>query len=491
MAKILIDSGPPWLGILFALPAAGAALRLLVGRDGLARRLGPALALAVFLCALPLLFGFDSARPAFQFVRLRAWIPQLRVSYAVGVDGLSLPLLLLVTGLMPLCLLAAGREEAGARARMACLLVLESALVGCLAALDFVLLALCWTTLLAPLAVLAALGDGEGGPASHAELRSLAAARFLLCGLAASIPLLAAGAALAQAGDTCFIPTLAGRGIGPVAQVWVFAAIALACAQRLPLPPLRGWLAPLAEAAPTAAAALAVFAPLSGLYGLLRLAPLAPDACLRFSGPLLWLGAAGLLLGGVRALAAALAHGRAAALVAGFVPVWMGLAVIGAFAGARPGLEGAILAVFALALVAVGLVLCDSLTTHHPGNEPGHRLRRAAAILFPALFALAGAGLPGTAAFPALVSIFAAMLSAQPALVLLVAPGLMLLAAALCLWLRQVWGTWATSSREISPCGLLILAPPALTLLGLGLYPQPLLGILRRALDALAPAVTP
>lgn len=500
MAPILTDNGLPWLSIVFALPAVGAAALMLIGHDALNRRLALIVSLAAFLCSFPLLSGFDRGRHAFQFVRLHAWIPQLHVNYAVGVDGVSLSMLLLVTGFMPLCVVAAWRmAEGGGTACMTCLLALESALIGCLVALDFVLLALCWMGLLAPLAFLIALCDDEddhGGRFFRADFRSLAAARFFFFGLAGSIPLLLAGVVLARESGTFFIPAIMGRSYGAGLQVWVFAAVVFACSQRLPLPPLRGWFPPALSAAPTAAAiALAVLAPLPGLYGLLRLASITPDACQRFSGALMWLGAIGLLLGGFRALGAALAGEGPKSLVAGFAPAWMGLAVLGVFSGTRLGQEGAMFAVPAQGLAAAGLLLCGRATESGGGRLSSRPLAsvransRAIGRVLTFFFALAGAAVPGTGLFPAVLATLAAILGVEPTLAFAALPGLMLLAVALCLGVAGKSGfrsgeVWNPDSRELA-----ILVPLALALLVMGLAPQTVLDFTRPALDALAQAL--
>lgn len=481
MPPILIDSGPPWLSLLFALPAAGAALIALIGDEAPGRGLALTVSLAAFLCALPLLLGFDAVSHAFQFARIHAWIPQLKAGYAVGLDGLSLPLILLVTGLMPLCLLAAWQPVEGSAARMACLLMLESAAVGCLVALDFALLALCWTGLLAPLALLLALDDGGHGfgglsGAVRAEFRSHAVARFLLAGLAGSLPLMGAAVALAHTGGTFFIPAMTGRDQSLTFQLWMLAAFLFSCGMRLWLP--RGL--PPAAAMP----AFALMPPL-GLYGLLRLCPtIAPEACLRCSGPLTALGALCLILGAWRALTDTLAD-RNGNPATGFTLACAGLAVMGVFSGTRQGLEGAMFAALAQSLTAAGLVRRGG----RPGDAriaaPAPDAHRVAGTVLSSVFALAGAALPGSVGFLAVVSILAAILPAGSAPVL--APTVVLaflaLAAASAFWLRNLW---LEPKPGFALRDLLIMAPPALALLGLGMAPQGLLNLVRAALDALA-----
>ena len=462
------DDGVPWLGILFSLPAAAALLLTLVGRETFSRRLALAASLANVLCLVPLLRGFDRSLHAFQFVRVHAWMPHSGASYAVGVDGPALTLLALSVCLMPLCILAAWPLRERVTLGMACLLVAESALVGVFIALDFALLSLCWTGLLAPLALLLALWGGPRG--------GRAAVVFSLTGFAAAMALLSAGVALAREQGTFFIPALLGACGGPHPPPWIFWALLFGCGMSLPLVPLHGRLPAALDGAGAAAMPFVALLPLLGIHGLLRLClPLAPDDCLRFSGPMMGLGAAGLVLGGFGALGASLRE-EPKRVTAGFTTAAMGTAVLALFSGARQGPACALFAAAAQAVTASGLVFCADM--FHSGSLRqnaakssgfGRDARRAAAVVPPAFFALAGAAFPGAGTFLAVFFALAIALETNPLPVPVALPGLMALAAAMCLMLRQ---QWREGRRELAFRELLILAPLALAALWLGQAPQ-------------------
>ncbi|HWC51722.1 MAG TPA: proton-conducting transporter membrane subunit, partial [Nitrospira sp.] len=150
----------PWLSLLILLPLAGAGA-LYVVNERHARAVALATTVAALLAALPLWWLFDPSSSRMQFVEHAAWISSPPIHYSLGVDGISLPLVLMTAALMPLCVLISW-ESILTRVRtfMAVLLVMEAAMLGVFAAMDFVLFYVFWEAMLIPMYLLIGVWGG-------------------------------------------------------------------------------------------------------------------------------------------------------------------------------------------------------------------------------------------------------------------------------------------------------------------------------------------
>jgi NADH-quinone oxidoreductase subunit M len=273
------------LTILVVLPAVGALLLALLPRE--AERLQKLVALlasgAVFVLSLLLLQNFEShADMQFQ-VRL-PWIPAYGISYHVGLDGISLWLVILTTFLTPIALLGSWSSiHERVKAFNIFMLLLETGMLGVFVALDLFLFYIFWEAMLIPMYFLIGIWGHER--------RIYAAVKFFLYTMAGSVLMLVAFLALYKVAglNTFDIMALSRAPVSPDVQMWLFAAFALAFAIKVPMFPFHTWLPDAHVEAPTAGSVILAGVMLKmGGYGFLRLAiPLFPDAAVRFAP---WIG---------------------------------------------------------------------------------------------------------------------------------------------------------------------------------------------------------
>ncbi len=288
------------LSLLILIPLAGALVVALTRRDAewLAKTLGLVVSGVVFLLSLRLPGGFED-KPAMQFVERLPWIPDWGIGYHVGVDGLSLWLVILTTFLTPLALLGSWRGiESRVREFVAFMLLLEAGMIGVFVALDLVLFYVFWEAMLVPMYFLIGIWGHER--------RIYAAVKFFLYTFAGSVLMLVAFLVLYwSAGIASFdIAALARQPVDPALQTWLFLACALAFAIKVPMWPFHTWLPDAHVEAPTAGSVILAGVLLKmGGYGFLRIAfPLFPDAALRFAPAIGVLAVIGILYGALLSL---------------------------------------------------------------------------------------------------------------------------------------------------------------------------------------------
>src|SRR6476469_2578965 len=262
----------PWLSILIFLPLAGAGA-LYLAPERHARTIALATTVLDVLVALPLWWLFDPSSSRMQFVEHVAWITSPPIHYSLGIDGISLPLELMTAALMPLCILVSW-ESITTRVRtfMAVLLVMETAMLGVFAALDFVLFYVFWEAMLIPMYLLIGVWGGPN--------RLYAAMKFFLYTLAGSVLLLVAILVLYFYGGRTFDVLALSQVTYPAAlQQWLFLAFFAAFAVKVPMFPFHTWLPDAHVEAPTAGSVILASVLLKmGTYGFLRFSlPLLPE----------------------------------------------------------------------------------------------------------------------------------------------------------------------------------------------------------------------
>ena len=279
------------LSVIAFLPLLGVpALLLLRSEDHVwIRRIALAVSLAEFAISLLLLPGFDSGAPGFQFVEMHPWIGQA-IHYHIGVDGISLFLVLLTTFLTPLAILCSWQSiHEYVKGFFIALLVIETAMIGVFISLDLFLFFLFWELTLIPMYFLIGIwGHGR---------RIYAAVKFILYTMLGSILMLVAILWLYNVSGTASLlrtfdlPELTARiqtgyiHLPPHTELWLFAAFFLAFAIKVPLFPLHTWLPDAHTEAPTAGSVILAGVMLKlGCYGMLRFClPLFPDAAHQFA----------------------------------------------------------------------------------------------------------------------------------------------------------------------------------------------------------------
>ena len=286
------------LSTLVWLPTLGAAALLLLDRRDTRRLRQVALAVSTvtFLVSLLLWIGFDRVRPGMQFVEQRAWIPGAGISYHLGVDGISLLLVLLTTLLTPLCLLSAWSQiTTRVKEFLVAMCLLETGMLGVFVALDLFLFFVFWEAMLVPMYLIIGVW---GGPR-----RVYAAVKFILYTMAGSALMLLAILILyflQDQGSASFdYAAVMQLRIDPRLQLPLFLAFALAFAIKVPMFPFHTWLPDAHVEAPTAGSVILAGVLLKmGTYGFLRFGlPLFPDAAVRLAPVIVGLALVGILYG--------------------------------------------------------------------------------------------------------------------------------------------------------------------------------------------------
>jgi NADH-quinone oxidoreductase subunit M len=350
------------LTVLTFLPVAGTlALLLLRDDDHLwIRRLAMTTATVEFVISLLLLRGFNSHTTGYQWEEFRAWIPQPPIHYHMGIDGLSLFLVLLTTLLTPISILASWKSiDQRVKGFFICLLVLETGVIGVFVSLDLFLFFLFWEMMLIPMYFLIGIwGHGR---------RIYAAVKFVLYTMFGSILMLVAILWLYRVTAAAGYPTLDVAQIqallanGTVSlplrtEYWLFGAFFLAFAIKVPLFPLHTWLPDAHTEAPTAGSVMLAGILLKmGIYGMLRFClPLFPDAARHFAPAIAVLAIIGIVYGAL----VAMVQVDLKRLVAYSSVSHLGFVVLGVFAFHPISIQGAVYQMLNHGISTGALFLC-------------------------------------------------------------------------------------------------------------------------------------
>ncbi|MBM4356393.1 MAG: NADH-quinone oxidoreductase subunit M, partial [Deltaproteobacteria bacterium] len=396
----------PVLSLVTFLPMVGLPLVLLIPRrlPGTVKGLTLGIMLVTFLVSLKLYFGFDETEPGMQFVEDVPWIGT-SIHYKVGVDGLSLLLVLLTTFLAPIAYLGAWnsiKEKVPEFA--AALLVLQTAMVGTFLAMDLFLFYVFWELMLIPMYLIIGVWGGER--------RIYATIKFVLFTMAGSILMLVAILFMyfKSGGDTfdysVWVSILTGEGtvgqLSKLEQVLCFLAFALAFAIKVPLFPLHTWLPDAHVEAPTTGSVILAGVLLKmGTYGFLRFAiPFFPDAAALLSAPLMGLSVIGIVYGAL----VAFAQEDVKKLVAYSSVSHLGFVMLGMFAMTPEGVSGSILQMVNHGLSTGALFLCVGFLYERRHTRLMEQFGGIARVMpaFAAVFvlvSLSSIGLPGTNGF--------------------------------------------------------------------------------------------
>ena len=433
----------PLLTLSWLLPLAGAVALLLIAnadgrRDGVMRWLALVVSLATFAVTLALWAGFDAASSEFQFVERRSWIPAFGIDYYIGVDGISLLLVVLTAFLTPIALLSSwGSIERKVKEFSIFMLALEAAMIGVFISLDLFLFYVFWDAMLVPMYFLIGIWGYER--------RIYAAIKFMLYTMAGSVLMLVAILGLAYlhsvaTGSYTFdLLRLSTLEIAPQTQIWFFLAFTVAFAIKVPLFPFHTWLPDAHVEAPTAGSVILAGVLLKmGTYGLLRFSfPLFPQAAALFAPWLALLAVIGIIYGAL----VAMVQPDMKKLVAYSSVSHLGFVVLGICTMNVQGVQGAIYQMLAHGVTTGGLflmvgMLSDRCHTRLIADYGGLKavVPRLSAVFL--IITLASIGLPGLNGF---VGEFLILLGAfywDPRFV--VAAGLgVILSAVYMLWLVQ------------------------------------------------------
>jgi NADH-quinone oxidoreductase subunit M len=481
------------LSILIFSPLLAAAVAAFIKDEELLRRWMLAFTAWAAVFSLALWWRFDPNTSNFQFRESAGWIPALKINYDVGIDGISLLLVLMTTLIMPLCVLASWRYiQTRVKEFMICLLIMETAMVGVFCALDFVLFFVFWEAMLIPMALLIGIW---GGPR-----KIYAALKFFIYTMSGSVLLLVAGIALRLKVGSFSIPAMMGHYYSPAFQCWVFGAFFISFAIKVPMFPFHTWLPAAHVEAPTAGSVLLASVLLKmGAYGFLRFSlPITPYATQLFTPAVLALSVVAILYGGLTALA----QTDLKKLVAYSSVAHMGFATLGIFALNRNGIEGAVLVmvnhgITTGALFIVVGIIYERLHSRDLGAAAGMGRAMPVFAMFAGVFALSSLAFPGTNSFIGEFLVLCGGFAVSKWMMILVVPGVVLAAAYMLRMLQKVayGGTNNPDHSRLRDLGLreiLTLAPLLVFVFWIGLHPEPFTRVMHESVaNVLAQAGSP
>ncbi len=476
--------GGYWLTGLIFLPLMGGFFTLLQREERAVWRSAFIFSLIPLAISFYLLFAFDSGGVSgYQFVEQYRWIPHFGISYHLGMDGLSLFLVLLTTILITLSIGYSGGGDIEERPREFCffMLLLETGLLGALLAIDLFLFYVFWELMLIPMYFLIGIwGHGR---------KIYAAIKFVLFTMFGSILMLVAilylvGAAESHLGQLSFdLPALYGIPLSRTEARWLFAAFALAFAIKVPMWPVHTWLPDAHTEAPTAGSVILAGVMLKmGTYGFLRCAiPLFPQVAIEARPLFLALAIVGIIYGAL----VAMVQPDLKRLIAYSSVSHLGFVMLGIFALNVQGIDGAIYQMLNHGLSTGGLFLLVGMLylrrhTREISEFGGlwHRTPVYAAIFMVVM--LSSIGLPGLNGF---VGEFLIMLGAYLHVWVAAAFAVLgiILGALYMLWAyeRVMWGPITKPVNaliaDLAPREVAVMVPLIALMLFMGLYPRPLL----------------
>ncbi|MDH3670940.1 MAG: NADH-quinone oxidoreductase subunit M [Gammaproteobacteria bacterium] len=478
------------LSVCIWLPIVGGIVVLATGGDQnatAARYLGLIFTIATFIVTLLLYADFNPHTAAMQFVENRPWIDAFSIRYHLGIDGISV-LLILLTSFCTVLVVIAGwsviQKKVGQY--LAAFLIMEGLMIGVFSALDAILFYVFWESTLIPMFVIIGLWGGPN--------RVYATIKFFLYTFLGSVLMLVAFIYLYYQADRTFdIATFHQVQLGENAQILIFLALLAAFAVKVPMWPVHTWLPDAHTEAPTGGSViLAAILLKMGAYGFLRFSlPIVPDASHQLAGFMIALSLIAVVYIGL----VTLMQDDMKKLIAYSSIAHMGFVTLGFFIFNTQGIEGGIIQMISHGFISGALFLCvgvlyDRLHSREIKDYGGVANRMPVFASFMMLFALANTGLPGTSGF---VGEFLVILGSYQVNVwyAVLAATTLVLGAAYTLWMykRVIFGAVVKDSvaalEDVTPREILFLGLLAIAVLAMGLWPFPFLEVMHVSVDHL------
>jgi len=465
--------------------------------DRLSRPLALAVSVLTLLVSLPLFFGFDASTADMQFMESARWLPGFDINYVLGVDGISMPLIILTTLINVIVVISAWDVIKDRPAMyLGAFQVMTGLMVGVFSALDAILFYIFFEATLLPMFLIIGIW---GGPR-----RVYATVKFFLYTFLGSVFMLIALIYLYRQGGTFSILGMHDLALGPREQLLIFIAFLLAFAVKIPMWPVHTWLPDAHVEAPTAGSAvLAAIMLKMGGYGFLRFSlPITPDASARLDMfmivisliAIVYIGFVALVQRDMKKLIAysSISH-------MGFVTLGIFIAFIligkGDTAGVALGLEGAIMQMISHGFISAAMFLCvgvmyDRVHSREIADYGGVINTMPLFGAFMVFFAMANAGLPGTSGFVGEFMVILASFKTNFWIAFLAALTL-ILGAAYTLWMikRVIFGGVANDSvaalTDIDRREFFMLAVLAAFVLLLGVWPDLIANVMHASVDNL------
>lgn len=473
----------PILSLMMGLPMLAAIMCLFLNAQA-ARLVALATTLVLFVLGVVLWVNYDIGGPQWQYVERAELFGNF--AWALGIDGISMMLIMLTVFLMPICIGAsweAIQERVGEY--MAAFLFMEVLMIGVFAAQDIFLFYILFEAGLIPMYLIIGIWGGAN--------RIYASYKFFLYTLLGSVVMLIAMLWMVQEAGTADIPTLLNYDFDPSAQTWLWLAFFASFAVKMPMWPVHTWLPDAHVQAPTAGSVILAGVLLKmGGYGFLRFSiPMFPEASEQF----IWLVFALSMVAVVYTSLVALVQQDMKKLIAYSSVAHMAIVTLGLFAFNRQGIEGAIIVMLSHGLVSGALFLCvgviyDRLHTREIDRYGGLSINMPKyAILF-MLFTMASIGLPGTSGFVGEFLSLVGLYKVNSWVTLVATTGIILGAGyMLYLYRRVAFGELVHDDvkemPDLSAREMALLAPIAAAVLWMGVYPESFMAPIRGDVGAL------
>jgi NADH-quinone oxidoreductase subunit M len=490
----------PILSVLIWLPIAIGVVLLALGERAVVAGRWLALlgSLATFVLSLPLWMNFDTTTAAMQFLEHRVWIPTFNATYHLGVDGFAMPLVVLTTFITPFVVLAGWTAIDNKQTQYyAAFLILEGLMVGVFVALDALLFYVFWEAMLIPMFIIIGVW---GGPR-----RVYATIKFFLYTFLGSVFMLVALIYMHMQSGSFEIAAFQTMPLTLNEQLLIFIAFLLAFAVKVPMWPVHTWLPDAHVEAPTGGSViLAAIMLKMGGYGFLRFSlPIAPDASQQLDWLMIslsliavvYIGFVALVQQDMKKLIAYSSIAHMGFVTLGSFLAWDILRATGTLQGAAMGLDGAMVQMISHGLVSGAMflgvgVMYDRVHSREISAYGGVVNKMPIFAAFFVLFAMANAGLPATSGFVGEFLVILAAFRADFWYAFLAALTL-ILGAAYTLWLvkRVIFGTVTNEHvahvEDVNGREFVMMAVLAVAVLALGLWPAPLLDVMRPSVEHL------
>ena len=460
----------PILSTTIFLPLIGAILVLLMSNEKVIKITALVTGIITFLISLLLYANFNPETHLFQFGEFIPWIPIYNINYILGVDGITIFLILLTTLITPICVLCSWTAiKERVKEFMFCMLIMETAMIGVFCSLDFILFYIFWEAMLIPMYLLIAVW---GGPK-----KDYASIKFFIYTLFGSVFLLVAIIAVYLATGTFNIPEAMFRDYSFSFQLWVFLAFAIAFAIKVPMFPFHTWLPAAHTEAPTAGSVLLASVLLKmGAYGFMRFClPIVPKASLYFAPYMVALSIIGIIYGGF----VCLSQTDMKKLIAYSSVAHMGFVTLGIFSFTLFGFEGALLQMLSHGITTGALFLCVGIIyerTHSREIMDNAGLGKIMPVYmgFFGFFSISAFAFPGTNNFVGEIYVLIGTFVQSKLAGFLAVVGAVLAAAYMLRLLKQIiWGRVDQKSiPDMNVREIIYLLPLVLFVLWVGIFPR-------------------